>query len=101
MPFAEPPAVVKTPSQHADKIGFTPWAKDHLIGLTNDGEDGFATDFKVRLYIMGGTVDGKRMRREVRGTVTTVFADYTGRWGFNRLWVQWKDGRRHLVHRKS
>lgn len=100
MSIITPPAPAS--SQYADKFGFTPFAKQHLLAMTGDGTDGYAKDAKHRVYIMGGRdVNGKRIRREMRGTLTAVFIDYTGRWGYTRLWVQWKDGRRHLVHRKS
>lgn len=98
MAFAEPPAV----STLTDRVGFTTWARAHMLDLTNDGADGYAKDAKKRNYIMGGRdIHGKRIRREMRGTLTAVFIDYTGRWGYTHLWVQWKDGRRHLVHRKA
>lgn len=97
MTFAEPPTTVS----RTDRIGFTPFAYDHLIGLTNDGADGFAIDLKKRVYVLGGTVEGARVRREVSGTITTVFAVYIQDPTVVRLWVMWKDGRRHLVHRKS
>ena len=97
--FADPPVV--TESKPAYNVGFTPFAREKLLLLTSDG-GGFPKDTKSRVYIMGGThpVTGKRVRHESRGTIMAVFIDYTKRDECVRLWVQWKDGRRHLVHRK-
>ena len=96
-------ATIPPVSQPTDtKVGFTPWAYDHLIMLTNDGESGYPKDAKVRLFIMTGhDIDGKRIRRALNGTTLAVCLDYNGRWGFTRLWVESKGGRRHLVHRKA
>lgn len=83
-----------------DRIGFTPFAYDHLITRTDSG-DGFPSDSKKRTYILGGHDSrGKRVRREIRGTLYATWIVYADDSSVVRLWVQWKDGRRHLVHRK-
>lgn len=78
------------------RFGFTPFAKEHLLHPT-----GHAKDVKRRVYILGGEEDGKRIRREMRATMLVVWLDYASDSHLTRMWVQWKDGKRHLVHRKG
>lgn len=95
-------ATVTVPETVTDnpRVGFTPFAFDHLITRTDAG-DGFPTDSKKRSYILGGTdTHGKRVRREVRGSLYATWLVYAEDRSVVRLWVQWKDGKRHLVHRK-
>lgn len=81
----------------SSRIGFTPFAKEHLLY-----ENGYVRDIKHRTYIMGGKdADGKRIRREMRVTVLVAWMDYAAHTEYTHLWVKWKDGRRHLVHRKG
>lgn len=89
------PEAAIEPRQHADGSGFTPFAWRHLLHDT-----GFASDHEVRPYILGGNV-AKRVRIETRTTLTLAFQFYTGREDVTHLWVQYSDGKRHLVHRKG
>lgn len=83
--------------QHPDRVGFTPFAKDKLLYPT-----GHAKDVKHRTYVMGGrTTDGSRVRREMQGTLLIAWLDYAAHTELTHLWVKWKDGKRHLVHRKG
>jgi len=78
-------------------VGFTPFAREHLLYPT-----GHARDIKRRTYVMGGKDSvGKRSRREMKATLLVVWLDYAGRPDLTHLWVKWKDGKRHLVHRKA
>lgn len=78
------------------RVGFTPFAKEHLLYPS-----GHAMDFKNRPYILGGHADGKRVRREIRATILVVWLDYASDPNLTHMWVQWPDGKRHLVHRKG
>lgn len=83
--------------QHPDKVGFTPFAKDKLLYPT-----GHAKDVKHRTYVMGGKdPSGHRVRREVQGTLLIAWMDYAAHTELTHMWVKWKDGKRHLVHRKG
>lgn len=92
---ASPILEVEQPRQHADGSGFTPFAWRHLLHDT-----GFAADHTVRPYIFGGSKP-KRVRIETRTSLNLAFQFYTGREDVTHLWVQWTDGKRHLVHRKG
>lgn len=81
--------------KHADGVGFTPFAWRHLLHDT-----GFASDHEVRPYIIG-CPRPVRERIETRTTLTLAFQFYTGRESATHLWVQYSDGKRHLVHRKA
>lgn len=85
----------REPSKHADGVGFTPFAWKHLLHDT-----GFAKDHEVRPYIFGGSKP-KRVRVETRTSLTLAFNFYTGREDVTHMWVQYSDGKRHLVHRKA
>lgn len=87
-------AILPAPRQHADGVGFTPFAWRHMLHDT-----GFSADHSVRPFILGGTKP--RVRIETRTTLTLAFQFYTGRPEVTHLWVQWSDGKRHLVHRKG
>ncbi len=79
------------------RVGFTPFAKEKLLFPT-----GHAKDTKTRTYVMGGKdTDGKRVRREMSATILVVWLDYASDRQLTHLWVKWKDGKRHLVHRKG
>lgn len=79
------------------KIGFTDFAKEHLLYAS-----GYVKDTKRRTYVMGGIDDaGHRVRREIRATVLVAWLTYAGTPELGRLWVKWKDGSRKLVHRKG
>lgn len=83
--------------QHPDRVGFTPFAKEKLLYPT-----GHAKDVKNRTYVMGGKdATGSRVRREMQGTLLIAWLDYAAHTELTHLWVKWKDGRRHLVHRKG
>lgn len=91
----EPEPEPVEPRKHADGVGFTPFAWKHLLHDT-----GFAKDHTPRPYILGATTP-KRVRVETRATLTLAFHYYTGRADITHMWVQWSDGKRHLVHRKG
>lgn len=79
------------------RMGFTPFAKENLLYPS-----GHVRDTKRRVYVMGGkSEDGKRVRRELRVTVLIAWLTYAAEPDLTRLWVKWKDGKRHLVHRKG
>lgn len=81
----------------SSRIGFTSFAKEHLLYA-----NGHVRDTKARTYIIGGKdADGKRIRRERKVTVLVMWLDYAANTEYTHLWVKWKDGRRHLVHRKG
>lgn len=83
--------------KHDPRVGFTPFAKKSLLYPT-----GHAKDTKNRTYVMGGKdADGKRVRREMKATILVVWLDYAAVKDYTHLWVKWKDGKRHLVHRKG
>lgn len=88
------PPVIE-PRKHADGVGFTPFAYRHLLHDT-----GYSADHAVRPFIFGASKP-KRVRIETRATLTLAFQFYTGREDVTHLWVQWSDGKRHLVHRKG
>ena len=80
-----------------NRIGFTPFAKEHLLYA-----NGHVRDTKNRTYIMSGkSPDEKRIRREIKVTILVAWLDYAAHTEYTHLWVKWKDGRRHLVHRKG
>ncbi len=93
-PITEPEPAIE-PRQHPDGTGFTPFAWKHLLHDT-----GFSKDHETRPYILGAS-SPKRVRIETRTTLTLAFQFYVGREDATHLWVQWSDGRRHLVHRKG
>lgn len=83
--------------KHNPHAGFTPFAKETLLYPT-----GHAKDTKRRVYVMGGKdADGKRLRREMSATILVAWLDYAALSDYTHLWVKWKDGKRHLVHRKG
>jgi hypothetical protein len=75
--------------------GFTPFAYEHMLQ-----DSGHPADTRQRPYILGGNVTG-RVRVQTRATLSLVFNFYVGRSDLTHLWVQWTDGRRHLIHRKG
>jgi hypothetical protein len=83
------------PRKHPDKVGFTVFAWKRMLHDT-----GFSADHTVRPYIFGGSKP-ERVRIETRTTLTLAFQFYTGHPEVTHMWVQWSDGRRHLVHRKG
>lgn len=92
---APAPAEGDEPRKHADGVGFTPWAWRNLLHDT-----GFAKDHVVRAYVIGCPRPARK-RIETRTTITLAFQYYVGLTDMTHLWVQWSDGKRHLVHRKG
>lgn len=83
--------------KHNPRFGFTSFAKESLLYPT-----GHAKDTKRRVYVMGGKdPEGKRIRREMEATILIAWLDYAALTDYTHLWVKWKDGKRHLVHRKG
>lgn len=78
------------------RVGFTPFAKEHLLFPT-----GHAMDVKNRVYVLGGQRDGKRIRDEVKTTLILAWNRYVTDDNYTHVWVKWKDGTRRLVHRKG
>lgn len=99
-PEPEPEPVVEdydALAPYNGRAGFTPFAKEKMLDAT-----GHAKDYVIRHFILGGQhADGARYRRELRETTTAVFIEYAKDGFATHLWVQWTDGRRHLVHRKE
>lgn len=94
---ARPKGNVLVHRKPSTRIGFTPFAKEHLLY-----ESGHVRDTKRRTYVMGGkNPDGKRIRRELRVTVLIAWLTYAAEPELTHLWVKWKDGKRYLVHRKG
>lgn len=94
---ARPTGNVLVHRKPSPRIGFTPFAKEHLLYPS-----GHVRDIKRRTYVMGGKDDdGKRVRRELRVTVLIAWLTYAAEPELTHLWVKWKDGKRHLVHRKG
>ena len=93
-PFDKPVLIHR---KHDPRTGFTDWAKENLLHPT-----GHVRDTKRRFYLMGGkSPDGKRIRFEMKHTALMAWLTYEARPELTHLWVKWKDGKRHLVHRKG
>lgn len=75
--------------------GFTPFAYEHMLQ-----DSGHPSDTRQRPFILGGNIE-QRVRLETRATLSLVFNFYVTRTDITHLWVQWSDGRRHLIHRKG
>lgn len=94
---ARPTGNILVHRKSSPRIGFTPFAKEHLLYPS-----GHVRDTKRRTYVMGGkSDDGKRVRRELRVTVLIAWLTYAAEPELTHLWVKWKDGKRYLVHRKG
>lgn len=77
-------------------LGFTPFAKEHLLDL-----DKYPRDGKTRSFYMAGRVNGDRVWFALNGPLFLAWAEYAKHPEYTRLWVHWKDGKRRLVHRKG
>lgn len=81
--------------------GFTPYATENLVTELSSTSFTVRNPQQVVVVIMGGhDVYQRRIRREVRTTLTMAWVDYQGRWGMTHLWIM-ANGRRRLVHRKA